>query len=67
MNDLFVCDSCNHIDAFEFAYPQPRDIPVGPHQCTQCQTGSWHGLFSYRPYDPTTDLVVNRETGIGLS
>ena len=64
MSYLFVCETCNAVDALEFAYPKAN--PSGPLQCTLCQTGQWHGLLTYRPYDPSKDLVVNRPTGIGL-
>lgn len=64
MNDLFVCDICNTVDALEFAYP--HSTPEGQYQCTLCQTGTWHGLLTQRPYDPTKDIVVNRANGIGL-
>lgn len=65
MNDLFVCDSCNHVDTLEFAY-EGSVIPTGPLQCTQCQSGQWHDLIHYRPYNPQVDLVVNRPSGVGL-
>lgn len=66
MNDKFACDTCEGIDHLEFAYPQ--GVPTnGVYTCTQCQTGSWHGLTSQRQYNPKVDLVINRPNNLGLS
>lgn len=65
MNDKFVCECCGCIDQLEFAYPDGnvRD----PLKCTECLTGTWHAFYPRRQYDPAKDLVINRESGIGLS
>lgn len=65
MNDLFCCETCNHVDALEFAYP--NGASAGPMECTKCQTGQWHGLMTYREFNPASDLVANRASGVGLS
>lgn len=66
MNDQFVCETCGHVDALEFAYPTgfTGDTAL---QCTQCQTGTWHGLLTRRTYEPSQDVVINRPNGLGLS
>lgn len=66
MNDLFVCETCGHIDTLEFAYPFGPVIGQ-PLLCTLCQTGKWHGLISRRVYDSGKDIVINAPTGLGLS
>lgn len=67
---LFVCDKCDHVDADVFAYPQgtidEKGEPLKEMQCTECQTGQWHELFEKEKYRPEFDIVINRETGIGL-
>lgn len=66
---LFVCDKCNHVDEMDVAYPQQplaKGIPIARYLCTKCQKKEWHGLFTYRPYSPNYDVVINRPTGIGL-
>lgn len=66
MSLLFVCARCNCVDSLELAYfgvlPQQPEQQV----CTKCATGQWHDQFPQEPYNPDTDLVINRPTGIGL-
>lgn len=66
MLDLFVCNKCDHVDSIAVAYfgvlPQKPEEQL----CTQCATGQWHDQFEHAPYNPATDLVVNRPTGVGL-
>lgn len=69
MNDLFVCDSCQHVDSLSLAYPDnptAKGAQLLRYTCTRCQGKPWHNLFPYKCYDPEKDLVVNRPTGIGL-
>lgn len=66
MNDQFVCNTCGCVDALEFAYPSLPMISQDSLECTQCLTGTWHGHFPKRPYDPSKDVVINRASGIGL-
>jgi len=63
---LFVCTRCNCVDHVELAFSHglPRD--PGKQLCTKCSTGSWHGRFPYATYNPYTDMVINRNTGISL-
>ena len=56
----YVCESCGCVDLVELL-PNP-----GEHICSECRTGTWHGLFPKRPYNPRIDLVVNRPSGVGL-
>lgn len=65
MNDQFACETCDHIDALEFAYPDGYNGEAL--QCTQCQTGAWHGLLTRRLFNPAQDIVINRPNGIGMS
>lgn len=65
MCDMFVCDKCDNLDAIEFAYPDGF-TPGSPYECTQCQTGQWHGLLTQRQYNPAKDMVVNRPSGVGM-
>lgn len=63
---LFVCGYCEHVDAMELC-PHNRSIKAhADWLCTCCAGKPWHNRFEYRPYNPATDLVVNRATGIGL-
>ena len=66
MQDLFVCVKCECVDSIGLAYfgvlPQKPQNQL----CTFCSTGKWHDQFPRAPYNPETDLVVNRPTGIGL-
>lgn len=66
---FFVCYKCGCVDAVDVAFRgQAATFPATQEQqlCTQCQTGSWHGLFLKLPYDPERDNVVNRATGISV-
>ena len=63
---LFVCNKCGCVDMAELAFDGAVPAQAEEQLCTMCQTGTWHGQFEQRPYDPKTDLVVNRETGISL-
>lgn len=78
---LFVCDTCGCVDDTDFASPHavtrlgmhcsectPLQLPVPPGGVGSSVTkpGVWHGRFPKRPYDPETDNVVNRSTGIGM-
>lgn len=68
-NDLFVCDSCDHVDRLSLAYPDHptlNGVQLLRYSCTKCQGKPWHGYFEYQRYSPGYDLVVNRPTGIGL-
>lgn len=69
--DLFVCDTCNHVDAVDLAYndkpmPQPTENKGVKLECTKCQTGVWHEFFPYELYKDGFDVVVNRPSGFGL-
>ena len=69
MNQLFVCDRCDHVDVTDLAYPEGRKVtPKKPLKwiCTKCQLGEWHDTFPYEPYRPGFDHVINRESGLGL-
>lgn len=66
MNDLFVCNSCGCVDNLEFAYPAIPVMSQDSLKCSQCLTGTWHNHYPKRQYNPETDLVINRPTGLGL-
>lgn len=66
MLDLFVCNRCDHIDSIGLAYFGVLPQVPSKQLCTLCATGEWHEQFPRAPYNPDTDLVANRPTGIGL-
>lgn len=59
---LFACDVCETVDTLVLA-PQ---TPGTPYKCSACQ-GGWHGAFPKVRFDPATDVVINRPSGVGLS
>ena len=46
----FICTTCGNVDNL-FATKQTGSGL----QCSTCLTGSWHGLFEERKYDPAVD------------
>lgn len=67
MSLFFVCNQCDCVDQIDLVYISGR-LPTVPHAqlCTLCKTGTWHDQFPHALYNPATDHVTNRATGIGL-
>ena len=47
---LFVCTTCQHIENTALGRYWPR-LATGNPECSQCVTGTWHGLFPRERYD----------------
>lgn len=57
MISLFVCDKCGCVDAVACS-PSRGDGWL----CSECRTGSWHGIFEKSEYNPDVHHdVINRE------
>lgn len=65
MTEQFVCCECNCIDLVILA-PKPIN---NQWYCSlhHPQSLKWHGEFPRELYNPETDIICNRPSGIGLS
>lgn len=67
---LYACDTCSTLDDLTLVYgitsAQVIKLPYAL-LCSACKTGHWHNEFERTVYDPEKDIVINRESGIGLS
>ena len=56
---MFKCDKCNAVDVFEIAYKEHIDgTPLSSLECTECQTGKWHGFFPKENYDSKKNIII---------
>lgn len=47
---LFECDQCHCVENTALGnYWMPHAYKDGPVQCSECETGKWHGKFDKKP------------------
>ena len=56
---LFVCEECEHVENTALGQFWMRSRQADPRAlCSLCATGTWHGRFPRRVYDPQRDKVL---------